>query len=227
MSVRRPSPVSLVATVVAALVSAGAQGADKPARAPTTIGDLKPRNVEIRKEQKVDASAARAIDNYRRYLELKDSDPELRAEALRRLGDLNLEVGEVERIEKEASAVDRAGAEAIALYTSLLKAYPDYPRNDQVLYQLARAYETTGQPEKALATLDQVVEKYPDVVQMDEVDFRDRTTRGTSLMNRIRRFLHRAELDQNEVNILRGILTAVQQKRRHAGSAAGPARSGP
>ncbi len=25
------------------------------------------------------------------------------------------------------------------------KAYPDYPRNDQVLYQLARAYETTGQ----------------------------------------------------------------------------------
>lgn len=172
MSVRRPSPVSLVATVVAALVSAGAQGADKPARAPTTIGDLKPRNVEIRKEQKVDASAARAIDNYRRYLELKDSDPELRAEALRRLGDLNLEVGEVERIEKEASAVDRAGAEAIALYTSLLKAYPDYPRNDQVLYQLARAYETTGQPEKALATLDQVVEKYPDVVQMDEVDFR-------------------------------------------------------
>ena len=40
------------------------------------------------------------------------------------------------------------GAEAIKLYTSLLKAYPDYPRNDQVLYQLARAYETTGQPRR-------------------------------------------------------------------------------
>lgn len=53
---------------------------------------------------------------------------------------------------------------------------------------------------------------------LDEVEFRDRTPGGTSLMNRIRRFLHRAELDQNEVNILRGILTAVQQKRRHAGA---------
>ena len=70
------------------------------------------------------------------------------------------------------STVDLAGAEAIELYSSLLKAYPDYPRNDQVLYQLARAYETTGQPEKALATLDQVVQRYPELVQMDEVDFR-------------------------------------------------------
>ena len=31
--------------------------------------------------------------------------------------------------------------------------------------------------------------------------------------------LQRAELDQNEVNILRGILTAVQNRRRHAGAA--------
>jgi tRNA C32,U32 (ribose-2'-O)-methylase TrmJ len=36
-------------------------------------------------------------------------------------------------------------------------------------------------------------------------------------MERIRRFLNRAELDQNEANILRGILTAVQGKRRQAG----------
>jgi tetratricopeptide (TPR) repeat protein len=169
---RLPHPGrTLVACVVASALSTAALAADKPAR-PATIGDLKPRAVEIRPEQKVDSSAARAIDNYRRYLEQDDADPELRAEALRRLGDLNLEVGEEERIEKEASAVDRSGAEAIELYTSLLKAYPDNPRNDQVLYQLARAYETTGQPEKALATLDQIVERHPELVQRDEVDFR-------------------------------------------------------
>jgi tRNA (cytidine32/uridine32-2'-O)-methyltransferase len=52
---------------------------------------------------------------------------------------------------------------------------------------------------------------------LEEVDFRDRTQKGTSLMARIRRFLQRAELDENEVNILRGILTAVQSKRRAAG----------
>ena len=58
---------------------------------------------------------------------------------------------------------------------------------------------------------------------MDEVGFRDRTQSGTHLMSRIRRFLQRAELDQNEVNILRGILTAVQGRRRNAGNhAPGP-----
>jgi TrmH family RNA methyltransferase len=54
---------------------------------------------------------------------------------------------------------------------------------------------------------------------LEEIDFRDRTQSGTHLMNRIRRFLQRAELDANEVNILRGILTAVQQRRRRAGAA--------
>jgi TrmH family RNA methyltransferase len=55
---------------------------------------------------------------------------------------------------------------------------------------------------------------------LEEIDFRDRTQSGTHLMARIRRLLQRAELDQNEVNILRGILTAVQNRRRTAGGAA-------
>jgi tRNA C32,U32 (ribose-2'-O)-methylase TrmJ len=36
-------------------------------------------------------------------------------------------------------------------------------------------------------------------------------------MGRIRRLFNRAEPDGNEVNILRGILTSVQKKRRRAG----------
>ena len=49
---------------------------------------------------------------------------------------------------------------------------------------------------------------------LEEIDFRDRTQSGTHLMKRMRRLLQRAEPDANEVNILRGILTAVQQRRR-------------
>src|SRR5437879_13551587 len=101
------------------------------------------------------------MENYRHFLELQNTDPKRRAEALRRLGDLNLDAGEMERLEKEVTAVDLQGAEAIKLYSTLLRAYPDYPRNDQVLYQLARAYETTGQPEQALGTLDRIVQRYP------------------------------------------------------------------
>jgi TrmH family RNA methyltransferase len=49
---------------------------------------------------------------------------------------------------------------------------------------------------------------------LDEINFRDRTG---YLMARLRRLFNRTVLDQNEVNILRGILTAVQGKRRRAG----------
>lgn len=59
-------------------------------------------------------------------------------------------------------------------------------------------------------------------VVLDEIDFRDRTQSGTHLMRRLRLLLQRAEPDANEVNILRGILTAVQQRRRRAGQPAEP-----
>jgi TrmH family RNA methyltransferase len=51
---------------------------------------------------------------------------------------------------------------------------------------------------------------------LEEIEFRDRTGEG-HLMARIRRLFNRAVLDQNEVNILRGILTSVQGRRRRAG----------
>jgi len=138
----------------------------------TTIGDLTSHKVEVHKDTAASASSTRAMENYRRFLELQNTDPKLRAEAMRRLGDLNLDAGEMERLEKEVTAVDLQGGEAIKLYSTLLKAYPDYARNDQVLYQLSRAYETTGQPDAALATLDRIVQGYPQTPQIDEVQFR-------------------------------------------------------
>lgn len=74
-----------------------------------------------------------------------------------------------------------------------------------------------------LATAPQMQQLYSHLEQvLDEVNFKDRTRAGTHLMSRIRRFLQRAELDQNEANILRGILTAIQGRRRLAGSAQAP-----
>jgi TrmH family RNA methyltransferase len=73
--------------------------------------------------------------------------------------------------------------------------------------------------ETPLATAEQMERLFVHLAQvMQEVDFRDRTQSGTALAGRIRRMFTRAELDSNEVNILRGILTAVQHKRRKAGS---------
>jgi tRNA (cytidine32/uridine32-2'-O)-methyltransferase len=80
--------------------------------------------------------------------------------------------------------------------------------------------ETADAP---LASPPQMQELYSHLGQvLQEIDFKDRTKAGTHLMSRIRRFLQRAELDLNEVNILRGILTAIQNRRRMAGAAPVP-----
>ena len=168
MSRRRPAAASLApALALALLATAPRASAQSP-----TIGDLTSRKVEVHRDTLASANASRAMENYRHFLELQSTDPKLRAEALRRLGDLNLDAGEMQRLEQEVTAVDLQGAEAIKLYTTLLKAYPDYTRNDQVLYQLARAYETTGQSGQALGTLDRIVQRYPQSPQLDEVQFR-------------------------------------------------------
>ena len=91
-----------------------------------------------------------------------------------------------------------------------------------VAYELLRARGVSA-PASApgaapLATAQQMQGLFEHLAQvLEQIDFRDRTQSGTHLMSRIRRFLQRAELDQNEVNILRGILTAVQSRRRPAG----------
>lgn len=146
------------------------RGSDPPS-APT-IQDLESHPVQVVGGGQVGATDSTAMASYRKFLALQATDPKLRAEALRRLGDLNLDAGELQRMETELSSVDVHGAEAIKLYTTLLAVYPNYTHNDEVLYQLARAYDTTGQPDQALHTLDLIVQRYPDAADIDEVQFR-------------------------------------------------------
>jgi TrmH family RNA methyltransferase len=90
-----------------------------------------------------------------------------------------------------------------------------------VAYEILRARAAVAAPvprDPPLADAADMARLYEHLeIVLGEIDFRDRTQSGTNLMSRIRRFLQRAELDVNEANILRGILTAVQQRRRRAG----------
>ena len=73
----------------------------------------------------------------------------------------------------KAEDLQVAGAmEAIELYKGLLEKYALYERNDQVMYQLSRAYEETGQIEEAIKTLNILVVKYPGSRHYDEAQFR-------------------------------------------------------
>jgi len=144
--------------------------ADKKQAAPT-LKDLEGRRVEVKSGQPVDPGQAKAMANYREFLSLKKGDPALRAEAMRRLGDLNLEASDFERSEGDV-APGLGNAEAVQLYSMLLQAYPDYARADAVLYQLARAHESNGEPIKALTTLDQMASRFPQSRLIDEAQFR-------------------------------------------------------
>ncbi len=90
-----------------------------------------------------------------------------------------------------------------------------------ITYELCLASRDRALPEGErsvpLASADEMEKFYAHLAQvLEEIEFRDRTGAG-HLMARLRRLFHRAVLDENEVHILRGILTSVQGKRRRAG----------
>jgi len=165
-----------------------ASHADAEVKEKATIKSLEDKTVEVRPGKVILDSSELARQSYRDFLDLVSEDPELRAEAMRRLGDLELEANEADQLAANIESLDAHGFDnAVQLYQTLLEAYPDYRRNDTVLYQLARAYEVGGRTDEALAVLNELVTRYPDTALIDEVQFR----RGEMLF--LRKDYNRAE----------------------------------
>jgi tetratricopeptide (TPR) repeat protein len=161
---------ALIAAVALALAPFAA-GAGKAPPPPPTLKDLKRSAPEVRTGETVAPDPERAKDLYRQFLELEGGDAALRAEAMRRLGDLQIESGDSARGEA-AGQGEAETREAIAIYARLLEQDPGYPRADVVLYQLARGWEALGDADKALGYLDELVAKYPASTRIDEAEFR-------------------------------------------------------
>lgn len=128
-----------------------------------TIGSLKAQALPVDPQAPAVDSAAQAMDQYRRFLALQTGPAAMRAEALRRLADLNLEAG----VNAESSG-EQAGqgaayfSEAIDLYTELLKLHSQAPAEQaEILYQLSRALEGAGRGDESLQTLDALVAGAP------------------------------------------------------------------
>jgi len=170
------------------------------------------------------ATTARERDPNIRVLDVRDGAAQMVAEAAR--GPVALLFGN-ERIgltnDELASANLLLRIPANPEYSSLNLAMAV----QVVAYELyrARGVPVQAAPERVVprATADDMERLYTHLATvLDEVGFRDRTASGTNLMDRLRRLFNRADLDQNEANILRGILTAVQQRRRTAGTPHAP-----
>lgn len=153
-----------------ALAPAAALAAKAPPP-PPTLKDLKGTVPEVRKDEAVAPDPERAKELYRDFLQQPGGDAALRTEAMRRLGDLQIEAGDTARGEA-AGQGEAETREAIAIYTRLLEQQPDYPRADVVLYQLARGWESLGEADKALGYLDMLAAKFPASKRMDEAQFR-------------------------------------------------------
>ena len=164
----------LLAAAIAVALAMTAVAADRKAKTSGTIKDLEQREIVVKPEPPSDVQPQQAIEQYRKFLELNSDNPALKAEAMRRLGDLQVEVDEQARGTGEI--VDPSSGlqlkDAIELYENLLKAYPDYARNDTVMYQLSRAYEAQAQPDRALVVLDRLVQRYPNSHWITEAQFR-------------------------------------------------------
>lgn len=138
-----------------------------------TIKSLEDKTIELPENDELAADSQAALAQYRLYLELPDGEAEDRTEAMRRLGDLSLRAGEDASAE---SMAEGAGSglhrDAISYYEQLLATSPAYAKADHVLYQLARAYESAGNADAALQTLDRLVKEYPGSRHSDEAQFR-------------------------------------------------------
>ncbi len=70
----------------------------------------------------------------------------------------------------EGADVDLSGPlQAIKTYKKILNDYPWYERNDQVLYQMARAYDELGASDDAQKVIDRLIAEYPQSKYVDEV----------------------------------------------------------
>jgi tRNA (cytidine32/uridine32-2'-O)-methyltransferase len=85
-----------------------------------------------------------------------------------------------------------------------------------IAYEFFLALRAESQPDinGPLATVDEMERMYQHLSQVLEgTQFRDHTENGHVMM-RVRRIFNRAQLDQNEMRIMRGILSAMQEVKR-------------
>lgn len=152
--------------------------------APKTVGQLARRNIHLEKQTLDEVPAEQVISTYRDALSLF-STPEQRTDALRRMADITMVAASESSLaagldDTEQPGVDTAAkrdpninySKAIELYEDQIQHAPAGADLSDTYYLLAKAYDLNAEPERALAALDTLAERYPKSPLMDEVQFR-------------------------------------------------------
>ncbi len=165
---RRQWPASLPCLVVLLLVLGGCAPQPVVPTSPgePTLADLPAGTLPAAASGRAGVDRERVIMAYRDYLARYPASPE-RRDILRRLADLLVETaGEAMTVlpAGEGRAADMARqryAEAVTIYEQLLREDPAHPDRGEIYYQLSRACEETGQAERAMTLLDELIRQYP------------------------------------------------------------------
>jgi tetratricopeptide (TPR) repeat protein len=108
-----------------------------------------------------------------KHSEATESELEFERRATQREALLTADVDrDTELFGEQGEPIPAGPREAIETYKKILETYPNYERNDKVLYQMSRAYDEIGQPDEAMEVMDRLVVRYPYSKYVDEVQFR-------------------------------------------------------
>ncbi|MDB5974625.1 MAG: hypothetical protein JWR07_1385 [Nevskia sp.] len=122
----------------------------------------------IIQSEPVAADPQKALENYHKLLKL-NPDPDTRAEAMKRIADLQVQVADSNGNAGPAAGV--ALKDSIGIYQELLED-PHGKENDRVLYQLARAQQNSGDTDKAINSLQKLEHDYPASPLVADAHFR-------------------------------------------------------
>ncbi|MBI1195910.1 MAG: tetratricopeptide repeat protein [Gammaproteobacteria bacterium] len=146
-----------------------------------TLSDLGDGDIAVHPDSDIDADRKKALQRYKAFL-AANPDAVLEREARRRVADLQLEIDNAsraasgKRTPKSGDVADDSETENLdataKLYEDLLNTYPNQNGNDQILYQLARAYDDGGRQDDAYTILGRLVTDYPESSFVPEAYFR-------------------------------------------------------
>lgn len=134
-----------------------------------TLADLEPARLPEQSAELPSVSLEQLSALYSDVLRISD-DPDTRRKVQHRLADIEMYRGE-DTLAQQPGQVS-VFSTAIQAYEQLLSSHPRNANNDQLIYQLSKAYDLNGEPEKGLQALERLSREYPDSPHYAEAEFR-------------------------------------------------------
>lgn len=141
---------------------------EETAQSASTLAELEPAVLPEKNTNLPNVDLDTLITIYKDVLSVT-TDPELQIQVLQRLAGLEMKRGEQQLSEQQQEGQFDL---AIDAYKRLLETSPNHEKSDQLLYQLSKAYDLSGDVNKSMEVLNKAVDKHPGSVHYDEAQFR-------------------------------------------------------